>query len=93
MKRSTFTRWFVMSLLASAVLLWAGLSIRDAAATGKTSDSPATDPRLAIVTALRATGPHPSLGDQAQVFGRFVGTWGGRIQRVFERRQDNALFR
>jgi hypothetical protein len=77
MKRSIFARWFVMWLLISVVLLWAGLNIRGAAATGKTSDPPAADPRLAMVTALRATGPHPSLGDQAQVFGRFVGTWDG----------------
>jgi hypothetical protein len=31
--------------------------------------------RLDMVTALEAVGPHPSLGDQAKVFGRFVGTW------------------
>jgi len=28
-----------------------------------------------MVTILQAMGPHPSLGDQANVFGRFVGTW------------------
>jgi hypothetical protein len=28
-----------------------------------------------MVTALQSMGPHPSLGDQAKVFGRFVGTW------------------
>ena len=28
-----------------------------------------------MVTALQAMGPHSSLGDQAKVFGRFVGTW------------------
>jgi hypothetical protein len=28
-----------------------------------------------MVTALKALGPHPSLGDQADVFGRLVGTW------------------
>jgi hypothetical protein len=28
-----------------------------------------------MATALQAMGPHPSLGDQAKVFGRFVGTW------------------
>jgi hypothetical protein len=44
-------------------------------ATGKAGKAPATDPRLDMVTALQAMGPHPSLGDQAKVFGRFVGTW------------------
>jgi hypothetical protein len=28
-----------------------------------------------IATALEATSPHPSLGDQAHVLGRLVGTW------------------
>ena len=54
---------------------WASLSTGVEAATGKTSNAPATDPRLDMVTALQAMGPHPSLGDQAKVFGRFVGTW------------------
>jgi hypothetical protein len=28
-----------------------------------------------MITALPALGPHPSLGDQARLFDRFVGTW------------------
>ncbi len=36
--------------------------------------SPA-DPRRAMIAELSASAPHPSLGDQAQVFGRLVGTW------------------
>jgi hypothetical protein len=28
-----------------------------------------------MITALEAAGPHPSLGEQARVFDRFVGTW------------------
>lgn len=35
----------------------------------------APDSRRDMITALWAQGPHPSLGDQAQVFDRFVGTW------------------
>jgi hypothetical protein len=70
---STFARCFAVCLLGAAFLLWAGLGIRDAAATAR--NAPATDPRLDMVTALQALGPHPSLGDQAKVFGRFVGTW------------------
>jgi len=55
-------------LLASGFLVWASLGISDAAAT---------DPRLDMVAGLQATGPHTSLGEQAQVFGRFVGIWDG----------------
>jgi hypothetical protein len=75
MKKSTFTRWFAVWLLASGFLSWASLSIKGATATGKAGNAPATDPRLDMVTTLQAMGPHPSLGDQAKVFGRFVGTW------------------
>ena len=39
------------------------------------SRAAATDPRLGLVTELNATGPHPALGDQAEVVGRLVGTW------------------
>jgi hypothetical protein len=77
MKKSTFTRWSAVRLLAPGVLLWASLSMRGEAATGKAANAPTTDPRFDMVTALRAMGPHPSLGDQAKDFGRFVGTWDG----------------
>jgi hypothetical protein len=33
------------------------------------------DPREAMINALSALGPHASLGDEARVFDRFVGTW------------------
>ena len=44
-----------------------------AGATANPGNSP--DPREAMITALSAVGPHPSLGEQARVFDRFVGTW------------------
>ena len=59
MKKSTFTRWFAVSLLASGFLWWAGFSIRSAAATEKARNAPATDSRLDMATALQAMGPHP----------------------------------
>src|SRR5262249_14001111 len=34
-----------------------------------------SDPGQAMISALSARGPHPSLGDEAQVFDRLVGTW------------------
>jgi hypothetical protein len=33
------------------------------------------DPRRDMITTLEARDPHPSMGDQAQTFDRFVGTW------------------
>jgi hypothetical protein len=39
------------------------------------ADSGATNPPLDVTTALKATSPHPALGDQAQVLGRIIGTW------------------
>jgi len=41
----------------------------------QTNQASATDHRRDMISALQAVGPHPSLGDQAQVFGRFVGSW------------------
>lgn len=35
----------------------------------------AVDPRTAMIDALAAMAPHPSLGNEAHVFDRFVGTW------------------
>jgi hypothetical protein len=64
-------------LLASAFLAWTSLSIGDGAATESSTTASATDPRLDMVAALKALDPHPSLGDQAKVFGRFIGTWDG----------------
>jgi hypothetical protein len=74
MSKSTLTRWFAVWLLASFCLSWASLS-QGASTTEKPVQAPATDPRLEMVTALKAMGPHPSLGDQAKVFDRLVGTW------------------
>lgn len=66
MNNHVFTRRFAAALLASGLLC---------ASLGAAAAAPAADPRLDMITALRATGPHPSLGDQAQVFGRLVGAW------------------
>jgi hypothetical protein len=61
-------------MLVAPVLTWTALGIGDAAAAS--SDAIASDePRLDLVAALRAPGPHPSLGEQANVFGRLVGSW------------------
>jgi hypothetical protein len=61
-------------LLASALLssVSCGISF---AASAETATAPAAEPRLDITTALEAAGPNPSLGDQAKVLNRLVGTW------------------
>jgi hypothetical protein len=70
-------RHYAEWLLASGFLVWTSLGISESAATGRDTTTPATDPRLDMVAGLQAMGPHPSLGKQAQVFGRFVGMWDG----------------
>jgi hypothetical protein len=61
-------------LLAAVLLSSVSLGILRAS-TAKADTPLATDPRLDMVAALKAPGPHPSLGDQAKIFGRLVGTW------------------
>jgi hypothetical protein len=46
-----------------------------ACVTGTSAQDDAIDSGQDMVTALKAMGPNPALGDQAQVFGRLVGTW------------------
>jgi hypothetical protein len=77
MRINTFTRWFAACSLVSVLLWCASLSISGATATEKARKAPANDPRLEMVTALQTLGPHSSLGDQANVFGRFIGIWDG----------------
>jgi len=49
---STFTRWFVVLLLFSALVCWAGLSIRGAAAMGKGLDAPVPSNDPAVIAAV-----------------------------------------
>jgi hypothetical protein len=68
---------YAVRMLASVFLVWTSLSIMCAAAVARDTSASTTDPRLDMVAALKAMGPHRSLGDQANVFGHFVGTWDG----------------
>ena len=72
MKKSSFTRWLAAWSLASVSWWWPSHSIMGATDTKRAVSA---DPSLDIVTALEAKGPHPSLGDHAKAFERFVGTW------------------
>jgi len=74
MNKTAVTPWFAVWMLASFCLAGASLST-GASTTGNPGEALATDPRLDMVTVLKAMGPHPSLGDQAKVFGRLIGTW------------------
>jgi hypothetical protein len=43
--------------------------------TAQESNAPGNDHGNAMIKALEAPGPHPSLGDQARVFDRIAGSW------------------
>lgn len=75
MSKNFVIRWLVACSLASVFLWCASASLPAAAASAESGNSPAADPRVEMVRALQAIGPHPSLGDQAKVFGRLIGTW------------------
>jgi hypothetical protein len=61
--------------LVAAGLLSALSACTRVATTEKVENAPANDPRLGLVAELDATSPNPSLGNQAEVVGRLVGTW------------------
>jgi len=65
-------RWLAVAWAIAGIL---GIAVHCAAAGGVTA--PPADPRQQMVAALAASGPHPSLGDQAQIWDRSVGTWDG----------------
>jgi len=68
-------RWLSFSLLTVVALYWTNGDVA-AARRGRTPQNPAAAAKhREMITALQAGGPHPSLGEQAAVFDRFVGTW------------------
>jgi hypothetical protein len=69
-------RWLAVVTTAAA----AGACAHDAARPD--AANPADD----MVTLLAAPGPHPSLGPQADLFGRFVGTWDADYSFIAEDR-------
>ena len=76
MSKSTTARFAVYALSLAFVFAtavgFARLSRPNSA--WLTTERP-TDPRQAMIAELAAARAHPSLGDQAQVFDRLVGTW------------------
>lgn len=67
--------WLTFLPLMAAALCWSSPNVAGAR-RGRTPQNGTTPAqRHEMVTALQAAGPHPSLGEQAAVFDRFVGTW------------------
>lgn len=81
MQNRILTRWSPAWSSAVMFLCCAGFDVGSAAATGSDTTPSSTDPRRDMIAALDAPGPAPSLGDQANVFGRLVGTW--KIEYAF----------
>jgi hypothetical protein len=73
--RTKLARWLAVSMAVLSVLWWPSLGTERVAASGMGQNASASHPNRDLVTALPAMGPHLSLGDQANVFGRLVGTW------------------
>ena len=65
------TAFGFLSIVVAAIMFC--LSSSNAGVATNSHETP--DPRQAMINALSALGPHPSLGDEARVFDRFVGTW------------------
>ncbi|HJP58954.1 MAG TPA: hypothetical protein VJ865_03120 [Gemmatimonadaceae bacterium] len=74
-----FSRGHLWILSSSGLVLMAGITAGFSQASQSMSRTPTpittTDPRQAMVAALGAPGPHPSLKGEARTFDRFVGTW------------------
>lgn len=69
MSMSGAVRRLLWTVAAASVLIVLSSSNVDAQKTE------AVDARQAMVSVLSAPGPHPSLGDEARVWDRFVGAW------------------
>lgn len=71
--------------LARSMAVWLGvlflscasLGIRGGGARARDAAAAAIEPCPEMASALQAGAPHPSLGEQAKVFGRIVGVWDG----------------
>ena len=74
--KSTGHRVGCLAVILSAMTLCSSVSIAGAPdRPGVPQGAAAPDPRRDMITVLPASGPHPSLGDHARLFDRFVGTW------------------
>jgi len=72
---SAITNAYPALLGARIILACAALLAAQVKAQESTQSAPASDPRRDMIKALGALSPHPSLGEEARVFDRLVGTW------------------
>jgi hypothetical protein len=72
---SAITNAYPGLLLVGIVLGCAALLAEQVKAQESTQSAPASDARRDMIKALAASTPHPSLGEEARVFDRLVGTW------------------
>src|SRR5437868_11901434 len=70
------------------------VAVTQTATQPKTSSSSAPG---AMINVLASGGPHPSLGEEAQTFDRFVGTWDGEFTsyrdggKIYHRKRGTAF--
>lgn len=64
-----------LALLASAWMLGAGVSSAVVESTRLADSMAPVEPQRQMIAVLGASGPHPTLGAEAALFDRFVGTW------------------
>jgi len=72
---SAITKAYSVLLLAGIMLGCAALLAAQVEAQESAQSAPTSDPRRDMIKALGASSPHPSLGEEARVFDRLVGTW------------------
>ena len=70
LKKRLFLSLHAVTWLGCTSLCGVLLAIEEPKQGDKASDS-----RRDMITALEATSPHPSLGEQAHVFDQFIGSW------------------
>jgi hypothetical protein len=72
---SVITKVYSVLMLARLMLGCGALLAAQVKAQESTQSAAASDPRRDMIKALGASSPHPSLGEEARVFDRLVGTW------------------
>ena len=74
-KQGNPSRPSIRAVLIAAAALVASPTLAPGATPTPTQGAASNDPPREMIAALPALGPHRSLGDQARLFDRFVGTW------------------
>lgn len=75
MKLLSGKRMEIFGLVGVALIAALTVGFRQASLSSSHAGTAPPDPRQAMIAALGASGPHPSLAGEARTFDRFVGTW------------------